>query len=71
VLAGGALYAEAYPWLKANVLGVADYGKVTLAGGGLSPWWLIAGFAALSVVLFLALELWERRRGVPQQPQAA
>lgn len=71
MLAGGALYAEAYPWLKANVLGVADYGKITLADGGLSPWWLIAGFAALSVVLFLALELWERRRGAPQQPQAA
>jgi hypothetical protein len=69
MLAGGALYAEAFPFLKSTVLGVGDLGKVTLADAGISPWWLIAGFAGAAVVLFLALEGWERRR--VRQPQAA
>jgi uncharacterized membrane protein YedE/YeeE len=72
MLVGGALYAEAYPFLKSTLLAASDLGKITLADAGLSPWWLIAAFAAAAAVLFLALESWERRRGSPlQQPESA
>jgi uncharacterized membrane protein YedE/YeeE len=64
MLAGGALYAEAFPWLKDHVLGVADLGKETLVTvTSLSPWWFFGGMFALAVVGFSALEAWERRRG--------
>jgi uncharacterized membrane protein YedE/YeeE len=69
MLCGGALYAEAHPFLKSTVLGVADLGKVTLADTGLPHWWLIAGLAVAALVLFAALERRERCR--PLQPQGA
>lgn len=75
MIAGAALYAEAYPWMKAHVLGVADYGKLTIPDAtGLSPWWLIAGFAVVAAVGFYVLERWEHRSGRQDkgmQPPAA
>lgn len=73
MVVGAGLYAEAYPWIKANILPVSDLGKVTLATTtGLSPWWLIAGLAAAAIVGFAALERWERgRRGGPSVPTGA
>ena len=62
MLAGAALYAEAYPWIKANLLSIADAGKVTLATAtGASPWLFILVLAVLSVIGFSALERWEHR----------
>ena len=63
MLAGAFAYVAAYPWISANVLSVADRGKVTLADfAGISPWWLLAALALGTVVLLTALERWERRR---------
>jgi uncharacterized protein len=72
-IVGAALYAEAYPWMKSEVLGVGDIGKVTLDSvAGLSPWWFMGFMAIASVVGFSLLERWERRsrgdHGVPVIP---
>jgi uncharacterized membrane protein YedE/YeeE len=57
MLFGAAVYAEAYPWMKSTVLGVADFEKATLATAtGLSPWWFIAALAVMAVVIFILLE---------------
>ena len=67
MLVGGFAFAGAYPWISANVLPVADQGKVTLADvAGISPWWLILALAAASLALLAALERWEDRRAVAQ-----
>jgi len=62
MLVGAAIYAELYPWTKANVLPVADLGKVTFADiTGVSIWVFIAALIALASVVFYALR---QRRGV-------
>ncbi len=63
MVAGAAVYAEAYPWMHSHVLGVGDLGKATMDSvTGLSPWWFILALAALATVGFFALERWEHRR---------
>lgn len=61
MIVGAALYAEAYPWISANVLKLADYGKATMATAtGLSPWWFVVGLVIAASLGFFALERWER-----------
>lgn len=61
-LAGAAVYAEVYPWMKSGVLGVGNIGKATLDSvTGLSPWWFMALLAVAAAVAFVLLERWERR----------
>lgn len=63
MIAGAALYAESYPWVKANVLGLGELGKETLVTAtGISPWWFMAAFAIVVVFAFVSLERWEHRR---------
>ncbi len=72
---GAAIYAEAYPFVKSQVLGIGDFGKVTLATmAGVSPWWLILFLVAAAGIGLAALEAVERaragcipRRAVPPQ----
>jgi len=53
MLFGAALYAEAYPLLKSNLLKVGDYGKITLADvTGLNHWIVIAILAGVILLLF-------------------
>lgn len=62
MLAGAAAFAEVYPWVSAHVLPLGDRGKATLATEiGISPWWLLALLAVISVAIFLAIEASERR----------
>lgn len=62
-LVGAAVYAEAYPMLARTVEPVARYGKLTFPDlAHASPWWFIAGLAAVSIALFIALERAARRR---------
>lgn len=57
MLAGAALYAEAYPTMKATVLTWGDLGKLTLPQLlGLNHWPVIAAFVAGGVLLLRWLE---------------
>lgn len=63
MLVGAALYAEAYPWMKSEVLGIVDMGKATLSTvSGQSPWWLIAGMLIIALGVFLFIEGWEIKK---------
>ncbi len=60
-LVGAAVYAEAYPLLARTLEPIGKLGKVTFADAThLSPWWFIAGLAAVAVALFIWLERRER-----------
>ncbi len=53
MLTGAALFAEAYPWLKATVLSWADFGKIGLPEAlGVSQWLIIVLFWAIVGALF-------------------
>lgn len=55
MLVGAAIYAEAYPAMKATVLNWGTFGKVTLPQAlGVSPWAVIP----ILVLLFLLLFAW-------------
>lgn len=57
MLAGAALYAEAYPVLQKTVLGWKDFGKLALPqAAGLSPWQGIAGLWGVGIVAFVWCE---------------
>jgi hypothetical protein len=63
MLFGAAVYAEVYGPIKSGLLTVGDYGKITLAElTGLSPWVVLAGIALAALLLFAAVERWERGR---------
>lgn len=65
-LFGAAIYAEAYPFIQSNIIGVVDYGAITLDSvAHLSPWWVIGLLAIIAIVGFALLERWERRRKLP------
>ena len=58
---GAAAFAEVYPWVKANVLGVGSMGKATFETlTGLSPLWLMAATLVAVVGALFALERYER-----------
>jgi uncharacterized membrane protein YedE/YeeE len=53
MIAGAALYAEAYPYLEASVMRWMDFGKISLPQAlGVSPWIVIPIFAGGVVTLF-------------------
>lgn len=61
MLVGAALYAEAFPSLKATVLTWGDYGKLTLPLAlGISPWFVIP----VMILGGLALFFWFERKGL-------
>jgi uncharacterized membrane protein YedE/YeeE len=69
MLAGAAIYAEAHPWVKENLLGVGAHGKITLPGStGVTEWIYFAVLLAAAFIGFRALHAYEARRR--QQPKA-
>jgi hypothetical protein len=60
MLVGAAIYAEAYPAMKMNVLTWGSFGRMTLSQIlGVSPWLVVT----VLVVLYLLLFAWfEKRR---------
>ncbi|MEZ4524820.1 MAG: hypothetical protein R2941_02720 [Desulfobacterales bacterium] len=57
MLAGAALYAEAYPLMKKTVLTWGNFGKITLPGiAGINHWIIIAIFLLAGLGLFLFFE---------------
>jgi hypothetical protein len=67
MLVGAALYAEVHPLMKATVLKMGVYDKLTLPGiTGISPWVFLVGLSVGTTLLFVALERWQRGRVVPQ-----
>jgi uncharacterized membrane protein YedE/YeeE len=57
MLAGAALYAEAYPFMKKTVLTWGDLGMITLPGAlGVSHWVVIPAFAIVALLLFTWFE---------------
>jgi uncharacterized membrane protein YedE/YeeE len=62
MVAGAALFAEAYPWISRVLEPVGSLGKITLVDvTHLSPWWLIAALSVVAAGVFVWLELRERR----------
>ena len=58
MLAGAAIYAEAYPTMKATVLKWGNYGNITLPQVlGVNHWLIIIPFAIGSIFLFRYLEI--------------
>ena len=56
MLAGAAMYAEVYPWIKGHILPIWDYKKITFPEAtGWSPWVFIAVLFVVSGVLFCLL----------------
>jgi len=57
MLAGAAVYAEAYPLIKDSLLTWGDFGKITLASAtGINHWVWIVALSAVFVVLFAWFE---------------
>jgi uncharacterized membrane protein len=57
MLVGAALYAEAYPVMKATFLSWGVFGKITLPQIlGIGHWPVIAGFAIIVLLLFTTFE---------------
>lgn len=51
MVAGSMVYAELFPWLKANVLGWPDKGKITLPETMGAPWWAFFIILAIGAAL--------------------
>lgn len=61
MLAGAALYAEAYPLMKKSVLRWGSFGKITVPEViGVNSWVVILIFIAISLVLFS----WFEKKGI-------
>jgi uncharacterized membrane protein YedE/YeeE len=57
MLCGGALYAAAYPFMKAHVVGIGSFGKISLPQIiGLNHWIVIVILTALAALLFRFFE---------------
>jgi len=57
MLCGAALYAEAYPFLKAHIIPLGNYGKITLPQVlGVEPGIVIPGFALIVLAMFYLFE---------------
>ncbi len=65
MLAGAAIFAEVFPWMKSSVLGIGDFGKATLPTlTELSPWWFLTLLAILAAGIFVTLERREKKRKI-------
>jgi hypothetical protein len=61
MLVGAAIYAEAYPAMKATVLTWGRFGKVSIPQAlGVSPWFVIPILAAFFLLAFA----WFERKGI-------
>ncbi len=57
MLLGAAIYAELYPFFKATVLALKDYGKIGLPESlGVSPWLLVLLFWLVALGIFYLFE---------------
>jgi uncharacterized membrane protein YedE/YeeE len=57
MLCGAALYAEAYPFMKANIIPMGNYGKITLPQIlGIGPGVVIFIFALIVIAMFYLFE---------------
>ena len=57
MLCGAALYAEAYPFMKAKIITLGNYGKLTLPQTlGVSHWLVIVVFALIVLAMFYLFE---------------
>lgn len=57
MLAGGGLYAWMYPFFKANIIPIGNFGKIALPQVlGINHWLVIIPFVALIVVMFRVFE---------------
>jgi uncharacterized membrane protein YedE/YeeE len=57
MLCGAALYAETYPFMKANIITLGNYGKITLPQVlGISPGIVIFVFALIVIAMFCLFE---------------
>jgi hypothetical protein len=57
MLCGGALYAWAYPFMKANIIPIGNFGKITLPQVlGINHWIVIVVFAIVVVSFFRLFE---------------
>jgi hypothetical protein len=53
MLCGGALYAVIYPFMKAHIISIGNYGKISVPQAtGINHWIVIAALAAVSLLLF-------------------
>ena len=61
MLVGAAIYAEVFPYMKASLLELGAFGKLTLTSvTGVSPWVFLVVLTVGSALLFAALERWQR-----------
>ena len=57
MLAGAAIYAEVYPYLKSNILSWGNFGKLTLPTlFGVSPWLIIPILILIFITIFSIFE---------------
>lgn len=57
MLCGAALYAEVYPFMKAKIITLGNYGKLTLPQAlGVSHWLVIVVFALIVLAMFYLFE---------------
>ena len=53
MLGGGALYAVIYPFMKAHIISIGNYGKIGLPQAiGINHWIVVVALAALALLLF-------------------
>jgi uncharacterized membrane protein YedE/YeeE len=61
MLAGAALYAEAYPLMKKSVLTWGSFGKITVPQAlGISSWFVMVAFIAIALIMFT----WFEKKGI-------
>ena len=57
MLCGGALYAAVYPFTKANIISLGNFGKITLPEAlGINHWIIIVVIAVIALLLFIFFE---------------
>ena len=57
MLLGAALYAETYPFMKAKIIPLGNYGKLTLPQAlGVSHWLVVVIFAIITLAMFYLFE---------------